>query len=161
VQGIEVCGVQALSLVRELSFERGSAGLLAPPLRELATLRNATLLNVSAPLPARPNQPYVLALPPGTGTAVDIEAALSIPKTAAALVTSIRVFAPPPAAAATSDGRAPPRRNRTNSNLRAGNIGVVQLPTDISDAAGQLNCSTECAHRPACAVRSAAAAALN
>ena len=45
IQGIKVCPIQTLSIVRVVSFEHESATLLAYPPAELATLRNATLLD--------------------------------------------------------------------------------------------------------------------
>ena len=44
VQGIDVCGYQAQSIIRVVSWEHDSAMLVAYPLVELEGLRNATLL---------------------------------------------------------------------------------------------------------------------
>ena len=75
VKGIAVCGVQAESLVRVLSWERATRRLISYPPHELAGLRNGTLWNHSAAVPRGAN----LSLTHAAGTAMDLVVRFGLP----------------------------------------------------------------------------------
>ena len=137
IAGIAVCGVQAEAAPRVVSFEPGTNMLLSYPAAELASLRNATLFNRSR-LALRAGVTVPLLLPPGTGTAVDVEMSLQIPPAteAAALSFDLTVFAPPAPAADIDPGftvqlqLSPPAQNGT----RTATVGQKSFPVLPAEA---------------------------
>jgi hypothetical protein len=160
IGGIKVCGVQAESAVRVLSWEVSTQRLLAYPPVEMAGLRNATLCNMSSlvlPPPRAKNGSAVMALPlpEGTGAAIDVEIEVALPPASdRGFSFGVRVFAsrqphdehimrmePPPA---------PPFRILNGTNFRRGNVGFHPLPAGTPDAAGHVACSELCNARSDC-----------
>jgi sucrose-6-phosphate hydrolase SacC (GH32 family) len=89
VQGIKVCGVQALSTIRVLAYHPKWAQLISYPPTELAALRNGSLANETA-VDLKPSEPHQLPLPTGGGAAMDLVVQFMLPQTPVNL--SIAVF---------------------------------------------------------------------
>eukprot|EP01051_Picozoa_sp_SAG22_P010135 SAG22_NODE_892_length_6646_cov_21.438369_3_plen_762_part_00 len=172
VGGIKVCGVQAESAVRVLSWEASTRRLLAYPPVEMAGLRNATLCNLSSlvlpppPLHRGPKNgsaaavvPVALPLPKGTGAAVDVEIDVALPPASARAVGfsfGVRVFASRQPhvhddhIVTRMETSPSPFRILNGTNFRAGNVGFHSLPAGTPDAAGHAACSKLCGARPDC-----------
>ena len=154
IGGIKVCGVQAESAVRVLSWEASTQRLLANPPVEMAGLRNATLCNISSVALKNGSAVVVLPLPEGTGAAVDVEIEVSLPPAASAPGFSfgVRVFA---SRQPYDDDRMtmeqpPPSRILNGTNFRGGNVGIHPLPAGTPDAAGHTACDELCGARSDC-----------
>ena len=72
-----------MSAVRQLSYDRATAGLVTNPLPAYASLRNGTLVT-SAGVTVAPGRWLSPALPVGTGAAADIELVVGVPVSPAA-----------------------------------------------------------------------------
>lgn len=79
-----------LTSVRELSYDAPSQRLVANPVDEYVSLRNATLLQLERARVA-PERPLRLALPPGTGAAMDVQLWLELPLAEEPLAEDISV----------------------------------------------------------------------
>lgn len=78
VQGIKVCGVQALSTIRVLAYHSTWEQLTAYPPPELSVLHNGSLANQTA-LKLMPSEPHQLPLPAGGGAAMDLVVRFTLP----------------------------------------------------------------------------------
>ena len=92
IQGIKVCPIQTLSIVRVVSFEHESATLLAYPPAELTTLRNATLLDQKD---VKLSAGVLHALPLQGGDAVAVDAEISFALIQGPANFSVTAFADP------------------------------------------------------------------
>jgi sucrose-6-phosphate hydrolase SacC (GH32 family) len=90
VQGIKVCGVQALSTVRVLEYIPEWAQLTAYPPAELSALHNGSLANETA-VDLKPSEPHQLALPAGSGAAMDLVVRFALPADAQATAVNLSV----------------------------------------------------------------------
>ena len=81
------CGVQMMSSVRELSWDRERQWLVANPTAELEQLRNRTLLEAHNRTRLPPGKAQELALPHGTGAAMDLSIVFELPPAAGAAGT--------------------------------------------------------------------------
>ena len=72
------CGIQLISAPRVLTWSAELQWLVANPIAELLSLRNRTLLP-TRPLRLRPAEPAPLALPAGTGAAMDLTVTFALP----------------------------------------------------------------------------------
>ena len=92
VQGIKVCGVQALSTIRVLDYRPEWARLTAYPPAELSALHNGTLAN-ETDVDLKPSEPHQLPLPAGAGAAMDLVVRFTLPTTQVEVVNvSVAVF---------------------------------------------------------------------
>ena len=71
VGGIEVCGVQAISAVRVLSYDPKLKMLLSDVAEEYVTLRNGTLFEQTG-LQLKPNDVHEFAMPARKGLAMTV-----------------------------------------------------------------------------------------
>lgn len=93
VQGIRVCGVQALSTVRVLEYDPRWQRLTAYPPAELSGLRNGSLATQTA-VALKPSEPHRLPLPAHAGAAMDLVVRFALPvgEQAGPLNLSVAVF---------------------------------------------------------------------
>lgn len=102
VHGIPLCGVQMISAIRVLSWGTAWQWLLCNPADEYALLRNGTLLATTAPMDVA--RATVLAIPAGSGAAMDLLFDAAIPATPSdAVAFRVQVLAPPSALADEGD----------------------------------------------------------
>eukprot|EP01043_Picozoa_sp_COSAG02_P003852 COSAG02_NODE_97_length_37159_cov_37.660335_23_plen_262_part_00 len=92
VQGIKVCGVQALSTIRVLTYHPEWARLTAFPPTELAALHNGSLANETT-VDLKPSEPHQVPLPTGSGAAMDLVVRFTLPSdTQTPVNVSVSVF---------------------------------------------------------------------
>ena len=104
VGGISVCGVQAISLVRVLSYDAKSKMLLANIAEEYSSLRNATLVAPRSLSLAGGGEAVELPIPPGKGLASDVVFKVTLGAQALALEATVMATGPATSATTTADG---------------------------------------------------------
>jgi hypothetical protein len=96
IDGIEICSIQMLSLVREMMWETWDTShgtVVVNPLPEYRLLRNRTLYTAAQQRVER-QQPHALPLPPKTGAAIDINLTVALPSNQSSTITfGVTVFA--------------------------------------------------------------------
>lgn len=126
------CGVQTEAAPRVISYEQESNQLVSYPPAEMAALHNGTLYNRSDfTLPA--NEPHVLPIPAGTGSAVDVGISFAVPASDGLKNTTFTVTV-----LATEDADALPLAPALTTTAGTG----TETKTSSISAAGHTNASS-------------------